>query len=257
MTDPDSSSNDETEGTPLSSLGDLARSVRERTEETRSSDTNGERRGQAEQPAGVDWDFATSIEDASNVLVLGSLQGDGCNEACTTLLSPPSPADTVVAVTVTRSARNWLSTWRQFSSYSPARMAIVSLGEEARESITVSTRSGPETIAIETLSDPSDLTRLGITLSRLLSEAASADSPTTVCVHSLTALLQYVEPQRLFRFLHILRGRLSSVDAVAHYHLDPTAHDERTVGAFRSLFDVVVRVSGNGELEVVSRTAPE
>jgi hypothetical protein len=134
-------------------------------------------------------------------------------------------------------------------------MAVVTLGEDTRgggTSTTISMQNGPDAITIETVSDPSDLTRLGITLNRLLSEIATPEERTTVCVHSLTSLLQYVEPRRLFRFLHIFRGKLESLDAVAHYHLDPEAHDNQTVGVFTSLFDTVVRITDDGDLEVVS-----
>jgi hypothetical protein len=247
------------------SLEDLANSVRERQGKTRRSDDKGRSEDNSFEWVNVPEQEETqttdsipfeTIDDASDVLVLGPVQGADCDRNCTALLSYAVPDRTnILAVTVTRSANDWLSMWQRYSSGSPASMVVVSLGEEtggAPASTTISTQSGPEQITIETVSDPSDLTRLGITLSRLISDISTEEERTAVCVHSLTALLQYVEPRRLFRFLHIFRGKLSSVDAMAHYHMDPDAHDKQTVGVFRSLFDTVVRITDEGDLEIVS-----
>lgn len=65
--------------------------------------------------------------------------------------------------------------------------------------------------------------------------------PTTVCFHSVTALLQFAELPRVFRFLYTLASRVASSGARAHYHLDPNAHDEQTVTALTPLFDAVVQ----------------
>lgn len=246
-------------------LEDLANSVRERQGKTRHSDDNEQNKDTSSESVDVseqpepqtteDIPFET-VDDASDVLVLGPTQGATCDRNCTTLLSYTVPDRTnILAVTVTRSANDWLSMWQQHSSGSPGSMVVVSLGEEtgdAPTSTTISTQSGPEQIKIETVSDPSDLTRVGIMFSRLVSEISTTEEQTAVCFHSLTAMLQYVEPRRLFRFLHILRGKLSSVDAMAHYHMDPEAHDTQTVSVFKSLFDTVVRITDEGDLEIVS-----
>lgn len=80
----------------------------------------------------------------------------------------------------------------------------------------------------------------------------SVGNPETVVysVDTLTARLQYADLQRGYRFVHTVNGRLGPTDGLAHYHLDPAAHDDRTVTAHRPLFDVVVGVDcdGSGEL---------
>jgi hypothetical protein len=58
-----------------------------------------------------------------------------------------------------------------------------------------------------------------------------------VCVSSLTALLQYVDPQRAYRFLNSLTNQFASLDAHAHYHLNPSAVDDQVVCSLSSLFD--------------------
>jgi hypothetical protein len=49
-------------------------------------------------------------------------------------------------------------------------------------------------------------------------------------------LLHYVELERVYRFLHVLSGRLRSVEARA-YLLAPDAHDAQTVAVLQTLMD--------------------
>jgi hypothetical protein len=234
------------------SLERLADSIR-----TRQSDADGRtERGHTPDDPPAEHSVPEAVTGAADVLVLCAGYGERCDRQCVNLLSPPGGTN-VLTVTTTRSADRWLGMWQRFSSRTPERMVIVSLGEDpatTATSTTVSTPDGPKTLEIEALHDL-DLTRLGITISRSLSEVGASATRTSVCVHSLTTLLQYVEPERLFRFLQILRGRVRSAGALAHYHLNPDAHDERTVRTFESLFDVVVEVTETGDLDVVS--APE
>lgn len=40
----------------------------------------------------------------------------------------------------------------------------------------------------------------------------------------------------------MLIKRIEAVDGFAHYHMDPTAHDEKALATLRSLFDAVVEL---------------
>lgn len=95
-----------------------------------------------------------------------------------------------------------------------------------------------EEVTVTAISDSTDLFRLGVHLSRALEEA---EGQPTLCLHSLTALVGLMDLQRVFRFLHVLSGRIKSVDGQAHFHLDPDAVDERASSTLRPLFDLVVR----------------
>lgn len=61
-------------------------------------------------------------------------------------------------------------------------------------------------------------------------------------VDSLTTLLQHVDLRRSFRFLQAMTTRLAEPDATVHYHLDPAAHDAKTINTLKQLFDAVVEV---------------
>jgi len=59
-------------------------------------------------------------------------------------------------------------------------------------------------------------------------------------LHSLSQLLMYADVKTVFRFLHILTGRISSADALGVCTLDSEAHDGQTVHTVRQLFDGMI-----------------
>jgi archaellum biogenesis ATPase FlaH len=97
---------------------------------------------------------------------------------------------------------------------------------------------------VETVSSPNDLTGLGIRITEFLTDWAENDNKTVVCFDSLTALLQYVELETAYEFLHIITGRMAAVDASAHFHMDPDAHEEQTIEGIATLMDAIVEVEG-------------
>jgi len=195
--------------------------------------------------------------DASNVLLLAPSMGEEGDEGCSRLLTvEPEESKDVLSITLTESPDDRLAVWRRHASGRPARTGFVNVGDPTRS---VSADSGGSIelpgrdMTIETVSSPADLTGIGIKVSSFLSEWAEDGNSIVVCFHSLTTLLQYIDLQEAFRFLHVLTGRLEAVDAVAHYHMDPDAHDEREVNTLKALFDAVVEVDGDGEWTVRTR----
>lgn len=254
-----------------SSLENLAESVRGRTSGSDASaspnvDLSNSQQEESstsldELGSEVDQDvelplISSEVPAASNILLLGPLRDTVTDGHCVNLLTQAATVDThVVIVTVAKSVDAQLERWRTHATNFPGGMTILTLGEDSRgaeRSSTVSTPAGPTEVTIKTLSDPSDLTRLGITLSQQLTAAAEDAEEVTLCLHSLTGLLQYVSAERLFRFVHILQKKVEMLDSVAHYHLDPSAHEEEGVNVFRSLFDTVVTISDDGTLEIES-----
>jgi hypothetical protein len=110
---------------------------------------------------------------------------------------------------------------------------------------------GPD--SLETVSNPGDLTGIGITVSEVLQQWSASDEPIVSCFRSLTSLLQYADLQTAYKFLHVLTGRFETAGVRSHFHLDPGAHDDQTVNTLTSLFDAVVRVGDDGEWSVRTR----
>jgi hypothetical protein len=164
---------------------------------------------------------------------------DDCEEeACMALsgVDDPDGVD-VVFVTFTRSADQRLAAWRDHANAPPANIGIVSveMGSASGGGSGASTarNSGP---AVRRISDPSDLTGVGIAISEFLSAWADTDQQTVVCFDSVTALLQYVDANRVFQFLNEMTSKFEQAGVHAHFHLLPEAHETQNLSVLTSLF---------------------
>jgi hypothetical protein len=179
------------------------------------------------------------LDGVSNVLVLSSTMNEEARAAYYERLLPDSLGSLdVLAIDYRQTPDQWIDEWKRHVGERPRRCTIVSV-DEATRSVTGSAnetaRRGPNTVTC--LKSPTDLTGLGITISEYLAEEGS--DRTVLAFDSLTVLLQYVDLQRAFRFLHVLANRVQTVDATAYYHMDPGAHDDQDVATLTSLFDAV------------------
>ena len=121
------------------------------------------------------------------------------------------------------------------------------LPERLRVVDCVSERQGTEgrfpAERVEYVSSPADLTGIGIGLSEQLRrfDEEGADR-VRLCFYSLSTLLMYTELETVFRFLHVLSGRVDSIGALALFAIDPTTHEESTLNTLKQLFDGVIEV---------------
>jgi hypothetical protein len=69
-------------------------------------------------------------------------------------------------------------------------------------------------------------------------------------VHSLSTLLMYSDLQTVFRFLHVFTGRVQSVDGLGLFSIDSTAHDDQSLNTLKQLFDGIVNVPEDDEVDV-------
>jgi hypothetical protein len=190
---------------------------------------------------------ASDLSGISNVLLLVPSLQSHSRGVCLDLLTQTPPEQTsVLAITYTETAGGWIDAWTEGVGLQPVRGGVVSVGQSG---VDVDEPSWATT-GVE---NPSDLTGIGIELSELLSQMEAAgdeDEQIAVCYDSVTTLLQYADLQRVFRFLHVVTGRIKSVDGVGHFHLDPGAHDDQTLATLKGLFDAVVEVDEDGSWEI-------
>lgn len=59
---------------------------------------------------------------------------------------------------------------------------------------------------------------------------------------SLSTLLMYLNPQTVFRFLHVLVGRVRSSGAIAFYVVEEGMHDPKTTATLKQLFNGVLEL---------------
>ena len=93
---------------------------------------------------------------------------------------------------------------------------------------------------------PAALTRIGVQFANLF-ERLRDDEPgqTRVVVDSVSAPLLYGETESVFRFLHVLAGRVADAGALGVHVIEPPAHDEETNRTLAGLFDGRVTVEDN------------
>lgn len=177
---------------------------------------------------------AQSVQNRQRALVLASTADMAANDLCVDLLSSNSPeCQRVLALSYTRRPMQLVDHWQAAHDSLPASMAIVCPESHA---------DGEAPDGVHTTHVPaSDLTGASIAISRYLDRWDGDDESITVCLNSLTALLQYADRDRVFRFLHTITSRCLAVDASVHAHLDPATQDEQAVATVATLFDTVVR----------------
>ena len=187
--------------------------------------------------------------DAANVLLTGPAGCPADESLCSRLMTAGSETPvSIVVITVSETPSQRLSVLQSYLETPVERTAVVDVRNYDR-STTYDQYEGP--VDVRPVSSPQDLRRIGIVASRILSEWEDEPGLTTVCFHSLSDLLALTDDrQRLFRFLHVLRGRIQSADARAHYHFDPSRHDDEVVRTFESLFDAVLAFEADGSVSM-------
>ncbi|WP_458204451.1 DUF7504 family protein [Haladaptatus sp. NG-SE-30] len=166
------------------------------------------------------------------------------------VLSQSSPSKrNVLIVSYRQGPDAWLADWRTHVGQFPADLGFVHVGETTRSAAAQTTGATRTPGAIQSpgkvvsaIGDPADLTGLGIQISEYLERWAHTDNQIVVYLDSLTALLQFVDINRVYRFLHVLGGRITSVDGHAYYRLDPDAHKRQTIAILESLMDAAIDI---------------
>lgn len=180
----------------------------------------------------------SQLNGATNILLEEPPLGQG-RDTCTSLLADGVDRPNVLFVSFTRQASACVE---QLSEETVGSIGVITVGD-------ASTAVDDESVVTESVSTPSDLTGLGISIGQFLSEF---DEPVLVCFDSLTSLLQYVDVQTAYEFLHAVTGQIHAAGARAHFHVDPSAHDEMDVDAIASLFDARITLDAD-EREITTR----
>ncbi|WP_436923238.1 DUF7504 family protein [Halosimplex amylolyticum] len=150
--------------------------------------------------------------------------------------------DRAAAVTITKSASEWLSLWDRSPVSTTTPVTCVDVDEATRSAASRSEDTAGATV--RRVSDPGDLEALGRQVSDVLQQADEAGDDVGVAVHSLSGILRHVEESTAFKFVYTLGEVTRRVDGVAFFHLDPDVHEPATVETFRILCDAVVQFDG-------------
>lgn len=158
--------------------------------------------------------------------------------------------DAGLFVTTNEDARSIFEDVEERTGSTPERFRVVDC---------VSERQGGDTQfrtdRVEYVSSPADLTGIGIsTTEQLRRFVDSGIERTRICFDSLSTLLMYTEMETVFRFVHVLTGRVESSNALGLFSIDPTTRDASDINTLKQLFDgmIELKTSKNGiEVRVV------
>lgn len=186
----------------------------------------------------------------SNVLLLAPTMGEYEDRMCGQLLDEPvTDGAHTVLVACRESPDDRLDVRDEQVGPVHGETTVVDVEAVARSAAAATGgQSGGPTpdrsdVRIESVSDPTDLIDLGTTLDTCL-RRPTGSCETVLCFHSLTDLLQYTDRREVFKFLEVLTGNVDRAGAVAHYHLDPSAHDEETIETIAALCDETLDARG-------------
>lgn len=183
------------------------------------------------------------LQGASNVLVLAPLTPDG-NRAHMELVASMRPKNLSLAtVTYTQPPGQWLEDWQRSVGAPPREVRFIHASGMA-QSETYDEQT-PDYVTTEVV-DPTDPMEIIVPLSDRLKEWTDGETQPVVSVQTLTVLLEYVDFDTAFRYLHILTHRIQAAGAVGYFQMDPDIHDPETTNTLKTLFDVVVEVSDSG-----------
>lgn len=202
--------------------------------------------------------MSRSLATPANTLLEGSLSRETTQSAVFDVLSRPD-ATNLLVLSYRDNPDAWLQDWHATVGDLPEELGFVHVGAETRStsaapSVRIPTspspvsssdsKTGPDTVPLaDAVSDPTDLARLGVYASEYLETWDGNGRETVVYLDSLTDMLKHAALPRVFSFLHVLAGRVESVDGRCFCLLDPTAHDDRSVVVVRELADAVVDVA--------------
>lgn len=110
-------------------------------------------------------------------------------------------------------------------------------------------------VTIETVSSPSDLTGISIGTSKLFKHFESRGiSDIRYGLISVSTLLQYLDSQTVFQFLHVYTKRIGDTGGLGIYTLNNASHDPQVINTITGEFDALIELqeveSGDVEFRV-------
>jgi KaiC/GvpD/RAD55 family RecA-like ATPase len=110
--------------------------------------------------------------------------------------------------------------------------------------------------ASQRVSSPSDLTGISIAMAKQLKALPTEQlEGLRYGLVTVSTLLQFLDPQTVFKFLHVYTARVGETDGFGVYTITDDAHDAQTLNTILGQFDAVIRLRENdaGEREAQVR----
>ncbi|WP_247730466.1 RAD55 family ATPase [Halovivax limisalsi] len=191
-----------------------------------------------------------TLDPGTNVVVVGPSMSGKRSLALELLAAGYEDGEGILCITTTRTKRIYDDLKRYVPSLEEDRIGVVDCsGSESRSAIEQMTESVPS---------PGDLTGISIGTAKLFKQFnRQGISDIRYGLISVSTLLQYIDINTVFKFLHIYTNRVSETDGLGIYTLNDDTHEEQTVNTIKGQFDVAVtlRETETGDLECQVRGA--
>ncbi len=108
--------------------------------------------------------------------------------------------------------------------------------------------NAPDTASVKHISSPVDLTGVGVRVSQFADEFGRGDQDNyRLSIDSLSTMLMYSSLQTVYRFMHVMAGRVVMQHNLGVYVVDEDMHDAQTIATLKQLFNAVLQVKSNGD----------
>jgi KaiC/GvpD/RAD55 family RecA-like ATPase len=110
-----------------------------------------------------------------------------------------------------------------------------------------------ETENIKIANSPADLTGINVKISQFFEGFFIKMNVHNVQVHidSLSTILMYSNIQVVFRFLHVLTGRIKAAGAIGIYVVDSGMHDETEITTLKQLCNGVIEIKSENDTNFI------
>lgn len=184
------------------------------------------------------------IRPGTTVLVSGPSHA-GTRELGLRMLAG-GPDEGLILVTTNQNAKRICAEFRRLGvSLSPERAAVVDCaGDDDDE----------DSVRVLPVSGPGDLTGIGMRFSDV-ARTFMADGVTRlrIGVSTLSTLVSFGDLKNVSRFIHTLTGRIARADGLGVLTVDPTTHDDRTIGTLAQFCDARIDVRDEDGTELRAR----
>lgn len=192
-------------------------------------------------------DPVNELSAGTNVLISGPALVGKQTLAIRLLAAGHGAGDGILCVTTSKNAASLLE---EFEAHIPTldrnRIGFVDCSGSDDQRVI-------EEITTERVSSPGDLTGISISTAKLLDRFEQRDVPgIRHGLVSVSTLIQYLDVDTAFKFLHIYTSRIEDTDGLGVFTVDDTAHDLQDINTIRSEFDGIIelRETDAGEREI-------
>lgn len=187
------------------------------------------------------------LPQGTNLMISGSAMIGKRELAIRLLTAGYDEGEGILCVTTSKNAASLLTELEsQIPTLDRERVAIVDCtGKDNQQVI--------KEIATERVSSPGDLTGISISTAKLFQQFTNQDiSEVRHGLVSVSTLIQYLDVNTVFKFLHIHTSRITDTQGLGVFTVDGASHDPQTLNTITSEFDGVLelREADTGEREI-------